>query len=61
MKQITSKELSLVGEQLELEENMIAQYRTYCGQVSDTALAQKFESLANMHKKHFETLYGTLK
>ena len=61
MAQITSKELSGISDQLAIEQNLIAKFKSYSQQTQDAALKAKYDDIAQKHQKHFEALYANLK
>lgn len=60
MAQLTSKELSAIEDQLNIEQNLIAKYKNYAGQVSDPQLKSKCEQVGARHQTHFDRLYSHL-
>ncbi len=61
MAQITTKELSAIGDGLALEQNMIAKYHFYACSATDNTLRDKFEQISQAHQRHFDELYSHLK
>lgn len=61
MSQITTKELSAIGDGLAHEQNMIAKYQFYASAESDSTLKNKYEQIAQAHQRHFDELYSHLK
>lgn len=61
MTQITCKELSSISDLLGIEENLVAKYRCYAAQTTDTVLKNQYEQIAQRHQKHFDELYASLK
>lgn len=61
MAQITTKELSAIGDGLMHEQNMIAKYHFYACNATDNTLGDKFEQIAQAHQRHFDELYSHLK
>lgn len=61
MAQITTKELSAIGDSLAHEQNMIAKYHFYACTETDTSLKDKYEQMAQAHQRHFDELYSHLK
>ena len=60
MPNLSSKELSAIEDQLGVEQNLIAKYRTYASQVTDPQLKSKCEQVAAKHQSHFDKLLGHL-
>ena len=61
MAQITAKELSAISDLLSVEENLIAKYKSFAAETTDTTLKSKYEQIAEQHQRHFDQLYGNLK
>lgn len=61
MAQITCKELSALSDLLTMEENLVAKYKTYAAQATDSVLKNEYEQIAARHQRHFDELYGNLK
>ena len=61
MKQLTSKELSTIEDQLHLEENLVSKFRNYAQVTNDATLKNKYEQIAKKHEEHYFTLYSYLK
>ena len=61
MAQITEKELSAISDLLSMEENMVAKYREYANQATDSVLKDRYEQIAQRHQRHFDELYANLK
>lgn len=61
MANLTTKELSALEDQLGLEQVLVKKYTSEATQCSDTALRNHFESIAQKHQQHFDTLTGYLK
>ena len=61
MAQITTKELSAISDLLTIEENLIAKYRCYAAQTTDTVLKNQYEQIAQRHQRHFDELYSHIK
>ena len=60
MTNLTSAELTAIREQLNQEQNLVAKYHACAKQTQDEALKKKFESIADKHQKHFDTLFAML-
>ncbi len=61
MAQITGKELSAISDLLSMEENMVAKYREFANQATDSVLKDRYEQIAQRHQRHFDELYANLK
>lgn len=61
MAQITEKELTAIGDLLSMEENLVAKYRAYATQTTDSALKNEYEQIAQRHQRHYDELYAQLK
>lgn len=61
MAQITCKELSAISDLLTVEENLIAKYKCYAAEATDSILKQEYEQIAARHQRHFDELYTNLK
>ena len=61
MAQITSKELSYITDQLSHEQNLVAKFTYFAEQTTDSALKAQYERYAQMHQKHFDALYSSIK
>ena len=56
MKQLTTKELSSLEEQLGLEQNLVLKYNAMAEQCEDTQIRAKWQQIARKHQKHFDKL-----
>ena len=61
MAQITEKELTAIGDLLSMEENLVAKYRAYATQTTDSALKNEYEQIAQRHQRHYDELFAHLK
>ena len=61
MAQITTKELSALSDLLSMEKNMVAKYKAYACETTDTALKTQYEQIAQRHQRHLDELYANLK
>ena len=61
MAQITSKELSALSDLLTMEQNLVAKYKEYAVQATDSTLKNQYEQIAQRHQRHFDELYSNLK
>ena len=60
MAALTSKELSIIEDQLTLEQNMICKYRHYAQTSGDTVIKNKCDEMVQRHQNHYNTLVGLL-
>ena len=58
---ITSKELSWLEDQLNLEELLIKKYRMAESMATDEVIRNKMKSTADKHQQHFNKLMSHLK
>lgn len=61
MAQITCKELSAISDLLSLEESLVAKYKCYAAEATDSVLKNQYEQIAQRHQRHFDELYSNLK
>lgn len=61
MAQITSKELTALSDLMSIEQNLVAKYRAYACQTTDTTLKNEFEQIAQRHQRHYDELYAQMK
>ncbi len=61
MANLTAKELSALEDQLAGEEILVKKYTAFAEQCTDNALKAKCNSIANTHRKHYNTLLGYLR
>ena len=61
MAQITCKELSALSDLLTMEKNMVAKYKAYACETTDTVLKNEYEQIAARHQRHYDELYANLK
>lgn len=61
MAQITTKELGILGDSLNLEQNLVAKYRFYACATEDSTLKDKYEQIAESHQRHYDELFSHLK
>jgi len=61
MASITEKELSAISDLLTIEETVVAKYKSYAAQTTDSVLKDRYEQLAMRHQRHFDELYVNLK
>ena len=60
MPNLTTKELSLLKEQLTFEQTEVAQYNMMAQQCTDAQLKSKLAGIASRHQNHYDTLYSFL-
>lgn len=60
MANLTSKELSAIEDQLNIEQVLVKKYRTFATQVQDPQLKTKCEQVAARHQDHFNRLISHL-
>ena len=56
MANLTSKELTAIEDQLNMEQLLVKKYKTYAGMVGDQQLKTKCEQIANKHQAHYQRL-----
>ena len=61
MAHITSKELMGLGDQLAVEQNLVAKFKAYAAVTEDTALKSKYEQIAQKHQRHYDELFANVK
>jgi hypothetical protein len=57
---LTTKELSLLEDQLSAEQVLVKKYRTVAGHCTDAQLQNACGQIADKHQQHFNTLMGYL-
>ena len=57
---LTTKELTLIGDLLTIEENTCKKARLYSRILTDVKLAEKMNEIANNHEKRFNSLFQLL-
>lgn len=60
MANLTSKELSVIEDQLNQEQILIKKFKAYAQSATDPQIKNSCEQIANQHKQHFNTLMGHL-
>ncbi len=60
MSQLTSKELTLIGEQLSAEQLLITKFNQYAKEADDPQIKSKFEQIAAKHQGHYNKLLSYL-
>lgn len=61
MANLTSRELTALGEQLGSEQVLIAKYRGMAAMCKDPVIKNKLEQIAARHQQHFDRIAGYLK
>ncbi len=56
MPNLSAKELTGLGEQLGLEQMLVAKYKAMASQATDKSLEQKFNDIASKHQCHYDSL-----
>ena len=57
---LTSKELSAIEDQLNMEQVLIKKYKLYAQACTDQQLKTKWEQIAAQHQNHYTTLLNQL-
>ena len=60
MANLTEKELSMLEDELEREENLSRKCSRYAGMCEDPQLKTRCETLAEAHRNHYHSLLGNL-
>lgn len=60
MANLTSKELSALEDQISYEETLVKKYEAMACLCNDTKIQQEFNTIANKHRAHYNTLVGFL-
>lgn len=60
MANLSEKELSSLNQLLCDEELLVKKFKMLAEHATDTAIKEKFLSIADKHQKHFDTLYSQL-
>jgi len=60
MPNLTSKELTALGDQLNYEQILVAKYRSMANSCTDPAMKGRLENIANAHLHHFNTMKSFL-
>ena len=56
MANITSKELTAIEDQLNLERNLVKKYQTYASMCTDPQIKSTCEQVAGQHQNHYNKL-----
>lgn len=57
---LTTKELSAIEDQLDVEQTMVAKFNSYAQNCSDQELKTKCSQIAAQHQAHFDRLLNQL-
>lgn len=60
MPNLTSKELSLMEDQLKMEQLLVMKYRAVATNTTDPQIRAKCEQISAKHKEHFDRLLSYL-
>lgn len=60
MANLTSKELTAIGEQLDYEQLLIKKFKAYSCQTNDQQLKSKCDQIASKHQEHYNRLLNQL-
>jgi len=60
MATLTSKELSIIEDQLTLEQSLICKFKHYAQTSGDSVIKNKCDEMVKRHQTHFNTLVGLL-
>jgi len=60
MSNLTEKELSALNDLLSSEELEVKKFRLLASGVSDQCIKDKFNSIADRHQQHYNTLFNQL-
>ena len=58
MASLTTKELTLLEEQLRSEQILVAKYRDMAASAQDAALKTSFSQIADKHQQHYDSLFN---
>ena len=61
MAQITGKELTALSDLLSMEENLVAKYKQFSCDATDSNLKNQYEQFAQRHQQHYDELFSNLK
>ncbi|MFI3227421.1 MAG: spore coat protein [Clostridia bacterium] len=56
MPNLSAKELTALGEQLDLEQMLVAKFQAMSNQTTDPQIKQKLSDIANKHQCHYDQL-----
>ena len=61
MATLTSKELTILEDQITSEQNVVSKFRMYAQTSVDSEIKNKWECMADKHQHHYDTLISHLK
>lgn len=61
MTQLTTKELSVLTEQIAAEQSLVAKYNRLAQDTHDAALRTKFNEIAQRHQNHYDAMFAYLR
>ena len=61
MANLTSKELTILEDQISSEQNVVSKFRMYAQTSVDSEIKNKWECMADKHQHHYDTLITHLK
>ena len=61
MIQLTTKELSVLTEQLNAEQSLVAKYNRLANETQDQTLRMKFGEIAQRHQSHYDIMFAYLR
>ena len=61
MANLTSKELTILEDQISSEQNVISKFKMYAQTSVDSEIKNKWECMASKHQRHYDTLISHLK
>ena len=61
MIQLTTKELSVLPEQLNAEQSLVAKYNRLANETQDQTLRMKFGEIAQRHQSHYDIMFAYLR
>jgi len=61
MANLTSKELTILEDQISSEQNVISKFRMYAQTSVDSEIKNKWECMADKHQQHYDTLISHLR
>lgn len=60
MANLSEKELSMLNDSLNEEEQLVKKFQMLAQHTNDMEISSKFEEIADRHQKHFNDLYSLL-
>jgi len=61
MANLTSKELTILEDQITAEQNVVSKFRMYAQTSVDSEIKNKWECMADKHQYHYDTLVSHLR